>query len=595
MLQHQHQQPHVGYAAPYVPTKIPAVQLSPRSAAFVQQNNHILARRKGSASPPPPASSSSTDAAGHRIRAHSPGLGRWSESPPPPLMSNAERRRSSPPSATSKSASVAVSASSRRHPNTRSRSPAVARKRSPVPAASAAVAAGVSMNGGAGYRRHQHHHDEVNQPRGPKANGQQQQQQQRRHSRSRSPVKLPAQRSEKRNRSGAADRGRKAVRAAAKEQRHGAAVTKTATSSINSAKRPNVTVIVPLADDVVVATVTPAAVPVPLVASSGKMSDNTSAAERVQPRKTASEMDEDELLASTDDDDDAVAPSAGTKAKNCSADSGLSVPTPAVDDNGSNDDKTDDEDDDEHEDEIDLFASDDSESETEGRFKSATGKPRGGGGGAAAAPPTVSFSMLGSSAAVQARVADVALDDIGITSSSTSLPVGRYQQQRRGGGGDYRGGFDRSQRGRGGDQRPGYEDQQRNQQRNGANRQPQQQHHQRGGNNRTQVDTASQRRPAVRDSRPEVTTSGHGANGAGSSRSPHSRSTTKNGNSSSAVGEEQPRGRKRNSEERGRSSAAGKWRNAAEPGDAVLQSLNVSFSHRHGVAPEGESPQQQQP
>lgn len=73
------------YQPPYVTKPSPNVQLSPRSAAFVLQNNDILMRRKTGRSPDSPP------------RSHSPlpyrkSPGRWSPTPPPMAKSRSPKR-----------------------------------------------------------------------------------------------------------------------------------------------------------------------------------------------------------------------------------------------------------------------------------------------------------------------------------------------------------------------------------------------------------------------------------------------------------------------------------------------------------------------
>lgn len=73
------------YQAPFIAKPLPNVQLSPRSAAFVLQNNDILMRRKTGRSPDSPP------------RPHSPipyrkSPGRWSPTPPPMAKSRSPKR-----------------------------------------------------------------------------------------------------------------------------------------------------------------------------------------------------------------------------------------------------------------------------------------------------------------------------------------------------------------------------------------------------------------------------------------------------------------------------------------------------------------------
>lgn len=101
-----------------MPSVLPAtsVQLSPRSAAFVSQNNDILMRRKGGRSP---GKSRSPSPLPYR---DSPG--RWSVSPPPKILAHRSPNRSSP------NWNNYRRSSSRSPVNHRIRSP----RRSPVPA-----------------------------------------------------------------------------------------------------------------------------------------------------------------------------------------------------------------------------------------------------------------------------------------------------------------------------------------------------------------------------------------------------------------------------------------------------------------------------
>lgn len=164
----------------------------------------------------------------------------------------------------------------------------------------------------------------------------------------------------------------------------------------------------------------------------------------VAPVKSASEMDEDELLALTDDEDAADKPAA-------------ELPIKPVADTTNNEDGVsghasedgDDGDDGDHSDEINLFASSsedsddsDDDSANEGRFKSSTARSERVATGGGHGPTAVSFSQLGTATAAVA--VDVALDDI---RTSVSASSGRYGEQRN----DFqRNGADRRGRGRGG-------------------------------------------------------------------------------------------------------------------------------------------------